>query len=340
MVDYYQLLSKAVAGIPQSMPGARRALYERARKLLTTELQGPLAAAAHDIEAERISLEEAITRIEGEMEKVSAPARAEQASKPPTPIKLDPPTAPPPAGELAAPPRESIPATPIVQISSSERNPEKPSLSDLMRIVDEALKDPAPPSRPRIARRDAAPTPFLRSPARESVAGRGATAPKIAAVSTAAARVSNPIPERRLSEGPELRLLIGEAQPRDSEPSASKKADLNRILRNQQTTSPGIEASALISRRGQMIASAMAPLMDETRIAGVTATLLKLGGRASVELARGEVREVIIRSDRGYAVMIGAGQDSVLLTLANESSSLGYIFFGMQETVKALENVM
>lgn len=336
MVDYYQLLSKAVAGIPQSMPGARRALYERARKLLTTELQGPLAAAAHDIEAERISLEEAITRIEGEMEKVAAPARAEQASKP-TPIKLDPPAA---AGELAAPPPESIPATPIVQISSSERNPEKPSLSDLMRIVDEALKDPAPPSRPRIARRDAAPTPFLRSPARESVAGRGATAPKIAAVSTAAARISNPTPERRSSEGPELRLLIGEAQPRDSEPSASKKADLNRILRNQQTTSPGIEASALISRRGQMIASAMAPLMDETRIAGVTATLLKLGGRASVELARGEVREVIIRSDRGYAVMIGAGQDSVLLTLANESSSLGYIFFGMQETVKALENVM
>jgi len=30
MVDYYLLLSRAVAGIPSSMPGAREALYERA----------------------------------------------------------------------------------------------------------------------------------------------------------------------------------------------------------------------------------------------------------------------------------------------------------------------
>ena len=69
-------------------------------------------------------------------------------------------------------------------------------------------------------------------------------------------------------------------------------------------------------------------------------TLLKLGGRASAELARGEVQEVVVRADHGYAVMIGAGHGSLLLALATETSKLGYIFFGMQETIKALKNEM
>ena len=57
-----------------------------------------------------------------------------------------------------------------------------------------------------------------------------------------------------------------------------------------------------------MIASALTPDLDETRVAGMTATLLNLGTRAAVELARGEVKEVIIRGEHGYAVMIDAGR--------------------------------
>lgn len=57
-----------------------------------------------------------------------------------------------------------------------------------------------------------------------------------------------------------------------------------------------------------MIASALTPDLDETRVAGMTATLLNLGTRAAVELTRGDVKEVIIRGERGYAVMIDAGR--------------------------------
>lgn len=326
MVDYYLLLSRAVEGIPPSMPGARQALYERARKILVTELQGEPPAREADIAAERRSLEDAITRVEGELTRLPAPV-----------IQIASGTS---AGDGEA--ANSPPALPasITQTSSRQDNQEKPTLTELLRIVDDAMKEPAPLPPARGLEHAVASTPLGRAVSRSS--GFGETAGLTKGVSTGgrAPRTLQAPRERQQSAGPELRLLVGRSSRAEQERSAPNKADLDKILRNLQVTSPGIEASALISKGGLMIASAMAPRMDETRVAGVTATLLKLGARASVELARGEVQEVIVRADHGYAVMIGAGHGALLLALANESSTLGYIFFGMQETVKALENVL
>lgn len=120
----------------------------------------------------------------------------------------------------------------------------------------------------------------------------------------------------------------------------SRLDEMNKILRKMQSDSPGVEASALISEDGLMIASALTPDLDETRVAGMTATLLNLGTRAAVELARGEVKEVIIRGDAGYAVMIDAGRGIMLLALTNETSKLGLIFFDMHEAIRTLKKVL
>ncbi len=116
--------------------------------------------------------------------------------------------------------------------------------------------------------------------------------------------------------------------------------EMNKVLRRMQSDTPGVEASALISEDGLMIASALSPDMDETRVAGMTATLINLGTRAATELARGEVKEVIIRGDNGYAVMIDAGRGVMLLVLANETSKLGLIFFDMHEAIRSLKKVL
>ncbi|HXY58298.1 MAG TPA: roadblock/LC7 domain-containing protein [Methylocystis sp.] len=120
----------------------------------------------------------------------------------------------------------------------------------------------------------------------------------------------------------------------------SRLDEMNRVLRKMPAETPGVEASALISEDGLMIASALTPELDETRVAGMTATLLNLGTRASVELQRGAVKEVVIRGETGYAVMIDAGRGVMLLVLANESAKLGLIFFDMHEAIKALKKVM
>ncbi len=118
--------------------------------------------------------------------------------------------------------------------------------------------------------------------------------------------------------------------------------ELNKILRKLQIDSPGIETSALISEDGLMIARAesMNMSMEETRVAGMAATLLNLGTRAAMELSRGAVQEVIVRGENGYAVVLSAGRGTLLLAVTNEASKLGLIFFDMREAIRALQKVL
>jgi predicted regulator of Ras-like GTPase activity (Roadblock/LC7/MglB family) len=120
----------------------------------------------------------------------------------------------------------------------------------------------------------------------------------------------------------------------------SRLDELNRALRKLLGDSAGVEASALISEDGLMIASALPQGMEESRVAGMTATLLNLGSRGAVELNRGGVQEIIVRGERGYAVLISAGRGALLLALTNESSKLGLVFFDMRETIRAIQKVL
>lgn len=68
MADYYPLIARAISGLDASAPGeSRRALYERARSALIAQLrsvQPPLTES--EITRERLSLEEAIRKVESE----------------------------------------------------------------------------------------------------------------------------------------------------------------------------------------------------------------------------------------------------------------------------------
>lgn len=120
----------------------------------------------------------------------------------------------------------------------------------------------------------------------------------------------------------------------------SRSDEFNRALRKLQNDSPGVEACAIISEDGLMIASVLSPEMEESRVAGMTATLLSLGSRAAIELMRGSVREVIVRGEQGYAVLLNTGRGALLLTLTDESAKLGLIFFDMREAVRAIAKVL
>ena len=78
MADYYPLIARAIAGLDPSAPGEqRRALYERARSALIAQLrsvQPPLHES--EITRERLSLEEAVRKVESE-----AAQRAREASR-------------------------------------------------------------------------------------------------------------------------------------------------------------------------------------------------------------------------------------------------------------------
>ncbi|TFW56474.1 hypothetical protein CT676_34720 [Bradyrhizobium sp. MOS001] len=79
MADYYPLIARAISALDPNAPGeSRRALYERARTALIAQLrsvQPPLSES--EITRERLSLEEAVRKVESE-----AAQRAREASRP------------------------------------------------------------------------------------------------------------------------------------------------------------------------------------------------------------------------------------------------------------------
>src|SRR5215212_753465 len=81
MADYYPLVAKAVAGLEKNTGEGRRLLYERARTALVAQLRGmndpPLTEA--EITRERLSLEEAIRKVEAE---AARRGRQQETSRP------------------------------------------------------------------------------------------------------------------------------------------------------------------------------------------------------------------------------------------------------------------
>jgi hypothetical protein len=120
----------------------------------------------------------------------------------------------------------------------------------------------------------------------------------------------------------------------------SRVDQLNRILRGLQSGSPDVEASALISEEGLMIASALPSHVDESRVAAMSATLLSLGTRATTELERGQIEEVLVRGSDGYAVMMNAGQGTLLLVMASKTAKLGLTFLDMRRAVADIKRVL
>src|SRR5215470_17334335 len=116
MADYYPLIAKAVAGLEKSTGEARRALYDRARSALVAQLRGVTPALSEsDITRERLSLEEAIRKVETEA------ARRSRTDPPPRPASAAPP--PPVRPEMPPPPQPSVeavemrPAPPQIRVS-------------------------------------------------------------------------------------------------------------------------------------------------------------------------------------------------------------------------------
>src|SRR3954471_1592760 len=117
MAEYYPLLARAIAGLPQSTPETRRAIYERARSALIGQLravQPPIAEA--DIQRESRMLDEAIERLEQEAGVPPPAAAAPSTPAAPEPRRPSEPIARRPEGSLvrpsSAPPRMALPPRP------------------------------------------------------------------------------------------------------------------------------------------------------------------------------------------------------------------------------------
>ena len=111
---------------------------------------------------------------------------------------------------------------------------------------------------------------------------------------------------------------------------------LQTVLNDLNGTSADIEASAIISSDGLMMAALLPNTVDEDRVGAMSAAMLSLGDRTARELARGGLDQVLIKGEKGYVLMVQAGADAVLTVMAKPNAKLGLVFLAVRRAAGAI----
>ena len=107
-------------------------------------------------------------------------------------------------------------------------------------------------------------------------------------------------------------------------------------LKDLQVSTPDVEASALVSVDGLIIASALPPDVEEDRVSAMSAAMLSLGERIAGELGRGLLDQVYVRGANGYVILSAVGEEAVLTVLARKDAKLGLVFLDMRRAAEDL----
>ncbi len=122
--------------------------------------------------------------------------------------------------------------------------------------------------------------------------------------------------------------------------STSRNERMVERLRELQTSSPDIEAAAIISVDGLPIASSLPQSVEEDRVSAMSAAMLSLGERIASELKRGMLDEVYVRGEKGYVILRAVGEEAVLTVLARQQAKLGLLFLDMRRAAEELSAIL
>ncbi len=111
-------------------------------------------------------------------------------------------------------------------------------------------------------------------------------------------------------------------------------------LRDLQASASDVEASAIVSVDGLIIASALPVTVEEDRVSAMSAAMLSLGERIASELGRGVLSQVYVKGDHGYVILMSVGREAVLTVLARQEAKLGLVFLDMRRAAEDLSDLL
>lgn len=119
-------------------------------------------------------------------------------------------------------------------------------------------------------------------------------------------------------------------------PEEARTSALRSILRELNSTSNDIEASACISSDGFSLAAVLGEGVDPDRFGAMCASLLALAHRAAQEVQRGNLKLVLIEGEQGVMLLVQAGPNAILALAAKPSKNLGMIFMDAKKFARKL----
>ncbi|MHA2363723.1 MAG: roadblock/LC7 domain-containing protein [Candidatus Hodarchaeales archaeon] len=116
---------------------------------------------------------------------------------------------------------------------------------------------------------------------------------------------------------------------------------ISNLLDDSKSRITEIEGLLLVTRDGLPIAATeLSETTDEDRMSAMTAASLNLAERVVLELAKGELKEMIIKGDNGLVIIIQAGEEAVLTATTATDAKLGLLLLELKRTAKAVTKLL
>lgn len=123
----------------------------------------------------------------------------------------------------------------------------------------------------------------------------------------------------------------------DEATDSPQRKMVRSILRTLNAWSADVEATAVISNDGLVIASVLGEGADPDRFGAMCASLLALADRAAQEIARGSLKQVLVEGDKGTMLLVQAGERAVLAVAARPTVNLGMVFIEAKRTAAKVQ---
>jgi uncharacterized protein len=108
---------------------------------------------------------------------------------------------------------------------------------------------------------------------------------------------------------------------------------IQRLLQNFVSGTPEVQGAAVVSPDGLSLATALPAGFDEERTAAMSASILSLGESIATQLGRGAIARIVLEGDQGYSILVGCGEEGVLLVLASQNAKQGVLFLEVRRLV-------
>ena len=111
-------------------------------------------------------------------------------------------------------------------------------------------------------------------------------------------------------------------------------------LHDLQKMVPEVEAAAVVSLDGLIIASALPEEISEDRVSAMSAAILSLAESISNEMGRGSLEQVFTKGDNGYVILMAINEHAGLTVLANDQAKPGLVFLEMRRAAADLVDLL
>jgi hypothetical protein len=117
-------------------------------------------------------------------------------------------------------------------------------------------------------------------------------------------------------------------------------SELIELLRKMEAVNADIQGSAIVSVQGLPICSVLARDVNDGIVSAMSAAILSVSERAVEELARGNLKRILIEGEDGTIILSKAGTNAILATLTRSEAPLGMVFINIQSVSEKISQLL